>query len=163
MTKRPSRKVMNFRHLLTCDTIDYSVTYFCLITFSRDTDHIPINDGKSWHAFFNLASIHPIQPRLTHYFYAYTIGLVSYWKVEPEGQVQGKKRGRFLNHFTGKNQILFHESKLLYHGIQYPKKYLRWEVHQIMKITHFSVKPIITLTCRHSLIDPVTNKFILEF
>ena len=29
--------------------------------------------------------------------------------------------GSFLNRFTGKNQFLFHESKLFYHGIQYSK------------------------------------------
>ena len=26
ITKHPSRKVMNFRHLLSCDTIDFIVT-----------------------------------------------------------------------------------------------------------------------------------------
>ena len=36
-----------------------------------------------------------IQPRLTHYFDAYTIGLVSYWKMEPEGQFQVQKWGAF--------------------------------------------------------------------
>ena len=35
----------------------------------------------------------------------------------------------------------------------------RWEVRQIMKIALFSVKALITLTCRNSLINPVTNKF----
>ena len=39
------------------------------------------------------------------------------------------------------------------------KKHPRWEVCQIMKIALFSVKPIITLACRNSLINPVTNKF----
>ena len=68
-----------------------------------------------------LLSIHPVRSRLTHYFDAYTIGLVSCWKMEPEYQFQGQKMGIFLNRFTGKNQFLFHELKLLYHGIQYPK------------------------------------------
>ena len=35
----------------------------------------------------------------------------------------------------------------------------RWEVRQIMKIAHFSVKSLITLSCHNSLINPVTNKF----
>ena len=72
--------------------------------------------------------------------------------------------GRFLNRFTGKNQFLFHESKLFYHGIQYSKQHPspRWEVHQIMKIALSSVKPFTTLTCRNSLINPVTNKFYFE-
>ena len=34
-----------------------------------------------------------------------------------------------------------------------------WEVRQIMKLALFSVKPLITLTCRNSLVNPVTNKF----
>ena len=38
----------------------------------------------------------------------------------------------------------------------------RWEVCQIMKIALFSVKPLITLTCSNSLINPVTNKFDFE-
>ena len=56
--------------------------------------------------------------------------------------------GRFLIRFTSKNQFLFHESKLFYRGIQYPQKPLHphWEVHQIVKIGPFSVKPLITLT-----------------
>ena len=54
------------------------------------------------------------------YFDAYTIGLVSHEKVEPEGQFQGKN-GAFLNRFTRKNQFLFHESKLSWHPV--PKKY----------------------------------------
>ena len=33
---------------------NYSVAYFCLITSPRDTHHIPINNRKLWHAFFNL-------------------------------------------------------------------------------------------------------------
>ena len=110
-------------------------------------------------------SIHPIQSRLMHYFDAYTIGLVSYWKVEPisRGKFQflRPRMGRFFNRFTGKNQFLFHKSKLFYHGIQYPRKYhpplppppppnSRWEVRQIKKIAHSSVKHLITLTCRNS-------------
>ena len=69
--------------------------------------------------------------------------------------------GSFLNRFTGKNQFLFRESKLFYHGTQYPKNtaHPRWKVSQIMKIALFSVKPLITLTCHNSLINPVTNKF----
>ena len=42
-----------------------------------------------------LLSIHPIQASLRLYFNAYTIGLVRYWKVEPEGQFQGQKWGVF--------------------------------------------------------------------
>ena len=68
-------------------------------------------------------SIHPIQSRLLHYFDEYTIGLVSYWKTEPEDQFQRQKMGRFLNRFTGKNQFLFHESKLLYQSNHYSKNY----------------------------------------
>ena len=81
--------------------------------------------------------------------------------MEPEGQFQSQKMGAFLNRFTGKNQFLFHESKLFYHSIQYPKNRPRprWEVRQIMKIALFSVKLLINLTCRKSLINPVTNKF----
>ena len=69
--------------------------------------------------------------------------------------------GRFLNRFTGENQLLFPESKLFYHGIQYPKNTPRpsWEVRQIMKIALYSVKALITLTCRNSLISLVINKF----
>ena len=69
--------------------------------------------------------------------------------------------GRFLNRFTGKNQFLFLESKLFYHGIQYPKNTPnpRWEVSQIMKIAPSWVKPLITSTCRYSFINPVTNNF----
>ena len=37
--------------------------------------------------------------------------------------------------------------------------HLRREVHQIMKVVPFSVKPLTTLICRNSLINPVTNKF----
>ena len=33
---------------------NYSIAYFCLITFPRDIHHIPINNRKSWHAFFDL-------------------------------------------------------------------------------------------------------------
>ena len=35
----------------------------------------------------------------------------------------------------------------------------RWKVLQIMKIVHFSAKPLITLACRNSFINQVTNKF----
>ena len=68
--------------------------------------------------------------------------------------------GRVLNRFTGKNQFLFRESKLFYHGVQYPKKYPhpRWEVRQVMKIALFSVKLLMTLTYRSSLINPVANE-----
>ena len=69
--------------------------------------------------------------------------------------------GSFLNGFTGKNQFLFRKSELFYHGIQYLKNtpYPRWEVRQIMKIVSFLVKPLITLTGRNFLLNPVTNKF----
>ena len=69
--------------------------------------------------------------------------------------------GRLFNRFTGKNQFPFHESKSIYHSMQYAKNTLhpRWEVHQIMKIVHSLVKPLITLSCRNCLINPVTNKF----
>ena len=68
--------------------------------------------------------------------------------------------GRYFNLFSGKNQFLFHESKLFHHGIQYLKNtsHPRWEVRQIIKIAIFSAKPIITLTSRYSSINPVTNK-----
>ena len=71
------------------------------------------------------------------------------------------KMGRFLDCFTGKNQLLFHESKLFHHSIQYLKitVHPRWEVRQIMKIVIFSVKPLITSTCRNSLIYLETIKF----
>ena len=58
---------------------------------------------------------------------------------------------RFLNSFTGQNEFLFHESNQKHHP--------RCEVGQIMKIAPFPVKPLITLICRNSFINPVTNKF----
>ena len=74
--------------------------------------------------------------------------------------------GSFLKRFTREDQFLFHEWKLLYHGIHYKKTppppfppHPRWEVRQILKIAPFSVKPFITLTCRNCLINPVTDKF----
>ena len=70
--------------------------------------------------------------------------------------------GDFLNRFTGKNQFLFHESKLFYDSIQYTKKYPLSTLGS--KSNHencpfFSVKPLITLTCRNSLTNVVSNKF----
>ena len=64
------------------------------------------------------------------------------------------KNGRFLYRFGGKNQFLSYESDLFYRCIQYPKNslHLSWEVCDIIKIPHFSVKYTITLTCRNSLI-----------
>ena len=71
------------------------------------------------------------------------------------------KMGRFLNCFTGKNQLLFRESKLFYHGIQYLKNTLhpRWEVRQILKIALFFGQTPYNFNLCNCLINPVTNKF----
>ena len=68
---------------------------------------------------------------------------------------------RFLNRFDSKNEVLFYESKLFRHSIWYSKNtsHPRWEVRQIIKNALFSVRPLIILTYRNSLINPVTNKF----
>ena len=58
----------------------------------------------------------------------------------------------FLNRFTGKEQFLFRESKLFYHGIK-NTPHPRWEVRQIMKIAFFSVKPLINLTCCNASVN----------
>ena len=73
--------------------------------------------------------------------------------MEPEGL--------FLSYFTGKKQFLFHELKLFYHGIQYTRKYHPYTLGSTSNHENcpFSVKPLITLTCRNSLINPVTYKF----
>ena len=71
------------------------------------------------------------------------------------------KMGSFLNRCTGNNQFLFHESKLFYHSIQYPKKYHPSTLGSMSnhKNCTFWVKPLITLTCRNFLINLVINKF----
>ena len=68
--------------------------------------------------------------------------------------------GSFLNRFTGKTSFYFMNRNyfIMASSVQkYPHP--RWEVRQIMKIAPFSVKPLITVTFRDSLINPVTNKF----
>ena len=70
--------------------------------------------------------------------------------------------GHFPDRFTGKTQTLFHESKLFFiivSSIQSNTLHPRREVSQITKIAPFSVKPFITLSCRNSSINPVTNEF----
>ena len=124
-----------------------------LLVSPRDTHHIPINKRKSWHAFFNLLGsslfILCIYNRLGELLESGT-----------RRPISRPKKERFFNRFTVKKQFLFHESKLFSHGIQYPNRYHnpRWEIRQTMKITHFR-STLITLTCRNSLINPVTNKF----
>ena len=85
---------------------------------------------------------------------------MSYWKVEPKGQFQGQT-GAFLYSFNSKSQFSLYESKLFHQSTKYPKNtlHLRSEVRQIMKIGLFFIKPLITLTCNNSLINPVTTKF----
>ena len=86
--------------------------------------------------------------------------MVSSWKLELEGQFQGQKWGVFSTvlpiragfYFMNRNYFIMASSIK-----KYP--HIRWEVRQIMKIAVFSVKPLITLTCRNSLINPMTNEF----
>ena len=68
--------------------------------------------------------------------------------------------GRFFNCFTGKNQLLFRESKLFY-GIQYPKECPPSTLESTSNHENcpFLVKSLINLTCRNCLINLVTNKF----
>ena len=81
----------------------------------------------------------------------------------------GEPLGRFLNRFTGKNQVLFHKSK---HPIYKNIPHTRWEVYKkyppytlgsTSNHDHencpFSVKPLVTLTYCNSLISSVTNEF----
>ena len=85
--------------------------------------------------------------------------------MEPEGQFQGEKWGVFSiilqvrYNFYFMNQIDFVKVSSIQKNTLHP----RCEGCEIMKIAHFSVKPLITLTCRNSLINPATTKFILEF
>ena len=98
--------------------------------------------------------------RLT--FDEYTTGLVRYKKVEPEGQFQGQKWDLSSTVLPVRTSFYFVNRNFFNQSILYPKSTLhsRWEEHQIMKIALFSVSPLITLTCRTSLINPVvTNKF----
>ena len=74
---------------------------------------------------------------------------MKYQKVEP--------KGHFPNRFTGKNQFLFRESKLFYYDIQYLKEYPLESTSNHENLT-FSVKSLITFTCRNSLINLVTNE-----
>ena len=81
--------------------------------------------------------------------------------MEPEGQFQGPKWGVFSTillvgtsfYFMNRNHFIKATS------IQNYTLYPRWEVRQMMKIALCLVKPLIILTCRYSLINPVTNKF----
>ena len=109
-----------------------------------------------------LLSIHPIQHRLTHYLDEYTISLLGYQKVEPEGHFQGQKWGVFspvlrevrtIFHFMNGNYFIKASSS------QKDTLLSRWEVREIMKISLFTFKSLTTLACRNSLINPMTNQF----
>ena len=132
----------------------------------HNTHDIPINNRKSWHAFFKLLAsslfiLFNLYWRITLVYIEQAWYVTRKWNQKASFKA---KRGHFLNRFTGKNQFLFQESKLFYHGIQYTIKWRHshWKVRQIMKIAHFSVKSLVTLTCRNSLINLVTTKFSFE-
>ena len=80
--------------------------------------------------------------------------------MEPEGQFQSQKGAVFSTVLPVRTSFYF-VNRNCFIMVSSIKNTLhpRWEVRQIMKIVLFSVKPFITLTCRNSLINPVTNKF----
>ena len=63
------------------------------------------------------------QSRLTHYFDEYTTGLGEFLESGTRRPISIPRMGRFVNRFIGKNQFLFHESKLVHQSVPYPQKY----------------------------------------
>ena len=70
------------------------------------------------------------------------------------------KKEHFLNRFTGKHFLSFHELKLFYHGIKYPEKYLhtRWELGQIEKENGLFGKTVLAQV--RTLAQIVTNSYL---
>ena len=84
--------------------------------------------------------------------------------METESKFQGQNWGVFSIVLPVRNQFLLYESKLFCQSIRYSNNTIhpRWDVSQIMKIGHFSVKPLLNLTCCNSLISLVTYKVYFE-
>ena len=81
--------------------------------------------------------------------------------MEPEGQFQGEKWGVFLTVLPVRNSfcLMNRNYSIKASSIQKIALLPRWELRQTIKTAHFSVKPLTTLTCRNSVINPVTHKF----